>query len=92
MKCDKCFHADVCGSEWVFEEALTYCDDFLGWIPVSERLPKIHNYSEKYLVTLECGGVYTAMFYECDGKHWWAYDDVIAWMPLPKPYKAESEE
>ena len=38
----------------------------------------------------------------CKEKIWWngnagkpdfeRYDDVIAWMPLPKPYKAESEE
>jgi len=62
------------------------------WIPVSERLPDIHNYSEHYFVTLKRGGVYIAMFTECDGKHWWTYDDVIAWMPLPKLYKAESEE
>jgi len=38
----------------------------------------------------------------CKEKIWWngnagkpdfeRYDDVVAWMPLPKPYKAESEE
>lgn len=62
------------------------------WIPVEERLPDIHNYSEKYLVTLKRGWVRTAMCTQCDGKHWWTYDDVIAWMPLPQSYKAESEE
>lgn len=56
------------------------------WIPVSERLPEIHNYTEKYLVTLERGWVHTAIFTECDGNHWWSYNDVIAWMPLPKSY------
>lgn len=61
------------------------------WIPVSERLPEIHNYTEKYLVTLERGWVSTALCTQCDGKHWWTYDDVVAWMPLPEPYKAESE-
>lgn len=54
------------------------------WIPVSEKLPKIHNYSENYLVTLECDRVDIAMFTECDGKHWWSDDNVIAWMPLPE--------
>jgi hypothetical protein len=62
----------------------------MRWIPVKERLPEIHNYSGKYLVTLGRGGVYIAMFTECDGEHWWTYDDVIAWMPLPDPYE-ESE-
>ena len=57
------------------------------WTPVSEKLPDIHNYSDNYLVTLKRGGVYIATFTECDGKHWWTYDDVIAWMPLPKPYE-----
>ena len=57
------------------------------WIPVSERLPEIHNYTERYLVTLERGWVRTARFTEYDGKGWWTYDDVVAWMPLPKPYR-----
>jgi hypothetical protein len=62
------------------------------WIPVSERLPEIHNYTEKYLVTLERGWVRTAMCTQCDGKHWWSYDDVIAWMPLPKAYEPQESE
>lgn len=61
------------------------------WIPVSDKLPEIHNYSDSYLVTLKRGGVYIAMFTECNGKHWWTYDDVIAWMPLPQSY-GEVEE
>lgn len=62
------------------------------WIPVSEALPKIQNYSDNYLVTLKRGGVHVAMFTECNGKHWWTYADVEAWMPLPEPYKAEGAE
>ena len=61
------------------------------WIPVEGRLPDIHSYSEKYLVTLKRGGIYIAMFTECDGKSWWTYDDVVAWMPLPESYKTETE-
>lgn len=64
------------------------------WIPVSERLPNIKNQTERYLVTLKNGTtVCDAMFTECEGEHWWNYndDDVMAWMSLPKPYK-ESEE
>jgi len=59
------------------------------WISVSKRLPDIHNYSKNYLVTLKRGGVHIALFTECDGKHWWTYDDVVAWKPLPKPYQQE---
>ena len=62
------------------------------WIPISERLPEIHNYSDIYLVTLKRDGIHIAMFTECDGKHWWTYDDVEAWMPLPKPYEVGSED
>ena len=56
------------------------------WIPVSERLPDIHNYSAKYLTTVKGVGVHILSFTECDGEHWWEYKDVIAWMPLPEPY------
>ena len=68
------------------------------WIPCSERLPEsgpgLH-----YLVTLKdvhClkDDVYEAFF---DKNGWYidclelAYDDVIAWKPLPKPYKEGGE-
>ena len=59
------------------------------WISTSERLPDIHNYSAEYLVTLKRGGVFIGMFTETDGRSWWTYDDVIAWMPLPEPYKED---
>ena len=57
------------------------------WIPVNEKLPDIHNYSENYLVALKRGCVCIGMFTECDGRNWWTHDDVIAWMPLPESYK-----
>ena len=68
-----------------------------GWIPVSERLP---SESDNYLCTipLDADETYTEVltfhkgrFYE-DDDEWGAiyHDDVLAWMPLPKPYK-ESE-
>ena len=63
------------------------------WISVKDRLPEIHNYSENYLVTLKRGGVHIARFTECNGKHWWTYDDVVAWMPLfLKPYEPQESE
>ena len=65
------------------------------WIPVSERLPnkygyylvtkkKIRNYGLEDVVEI---AQYTigCQWKRCDSK-------VIAWMPLPKPYKVESED
>ena len=61
------------------------------WVPVSERLP---DYNEEVLIT---NGKYvtidTRYFLENteDGEAYtWdinGWDDVIAWMPLPEPYK-----
>lgn len=47
--CKRCVHANVCGSEGKFDEALTYCDDFLACIPVSEGSPE-------NFINPECGG------------------------------------
>ena len=68
------------------------------WIPVSERLPEKDG---QYLVTIKnltgyeqlCNDVFECEFF---GRDWifkgWKDNKVIAWMPLPQPYKAESEE
>lgn len=64
------------------------------WIPVREKLPE-----ESIAVLVWCPerkNIYCAYYEE---KQWWIFGayfekitlDVIAWMPLPKPYKAESE-
>lgn len=58
------------------------------WIPVSERLPEIHNYMQEYIVTIKGNLIRTAFFTETNGESWWSIDNVIAWMPLPEPYKA----
>ena len=66
------------------------------WIPCSERLPSD---TDEYLITrrifgwngTEYIGLYIAEYDETD----WYYEDkcigseVIAWMPLPTPYKGE---
>ena len=71
-----------------------------GWIPVSERLPeKVH---DKYLVTMkhrtlneyciDCRNLYSDYQFEYASafeRHNW---EVIAWMPLPEPYKEDDEE
>lgn len=61
------------------------------WIPVSERLPKIEGC---YLVTVknEHERIYSKTAWYQGKNNWFARQDVIAWMPLPKPYKAKSEE
>lgn len=68
-----------------------------NWIPVSERLPKIKNYAECYLVT---DGRFCWMAYWTPEKEWIFADrtncknkidwtDIVAWQPLPKPYKED---
>ena len=74
------------------------------WIPVSERLPEERMYC---LITVEitpygCSPSYEVQTSWFDGRnfihntyiddHIVAKRSVIAWMPLPEPYKAESEE
>lgn len=69
------------------------------WIPVSERLPKeseyVGNVCKYYLVQDEYGDMHVAHY----KKIGWIPvhslkalgDEVVAWMPLPKPYEAEME-
>ncbi len=76
-----------------------------GWIPVTERLPKydvLSEYYEEVIVTLDDGRVTVGCY--CNlYKEWWvnaesgtkhainATGHVIAWQPLPEPYKAEKQ-
>ena len=99
--CSDCIHYKVCGNEGVDDVSMTFCADKQPrWIPVNERLPKEYvpvmisthhsvfpeaRYSKKY-------GWQWA--YSSDQGDWRKFEEqrVIAWMPLPEPYKAESEE
>ena len=67
------------------------------WIPVSERLPKANELNDDvvryYLVQNEYGDMMVASW---NGKYWeqmYRYkpieDKVIAWMPLPEPYRKD---
>ena len=72
------------------------------WIPVAERLPE----DGTYLTTLDGELVgqeepFTGMCgiengkwdegYALDSEHDWI-EDVVAWMPLPEPYRESEEE
>lgn len=87
-----------CVDSWSGREFKDHCTtppqalEQTRWIPVSERLPDIHDYCMKYLVTDRHRHIHTSLFTESRGKCWWSHEDVIAWMPLPQPYKGESEE
>ena len=62
------------------------------WIPISERLPEQANQS--YLVTVDYGdGLVCSCqrFFFGEGIGW-NDDCVIAWQPLPEPYKRGEEE
>lgn len=72
--------------------------DVPHWIPCSERLPEKDG---EYICTMqdgqvqECGFVPTTQnglipgwsTCEANGHKFLRYEDVIAWMPLPEPYK-----
>ena len=82
----------------VYDKAIKVLEQ-TKWIPVSERLPEENG---DYLVTIEwkgscSGNIYTEIdIVEYDKTKKWrncGVDDyVIAWMPLPELYKAESED
>lgn len=67
-------------------KALSCSENPNKWIPVSERLPET---AGDYLTTTMYGEVY------CDywtGINFNRQEVIIAWQPLPEPYKAESED
>ena len=71
-----------------------------GWIPVEERLPEVPDdiedeYCPEFNVTIKGASRATTLKYSPDGT--W-FDDsgqvyvVIAWQPLPEPYRPERSE
>jgi hypothetical protein len=59
------------------------------WTPVIEELPKKDGL---YLVSVKNDHLrrYSKTCWYSD-KNWFARQDVVAWMPLPEPYRAERE-
>lgn len=70
------------------------------WIPTSERLPRqdecVDDVCKDYLIQDEYGDMrvatYTSYGWVPIDAIYALEDDVVAWQPLPKPYKVESEE
>ena len=60
----------------------------LKWIPVEERLPEENWF---YTVCFDDGFITTVEF-DGDWILWADATEVVAWMPLPKPYRKEDEE
>lgn len=67
------------------------------WIPVSERLPEkkgrylttiLNEYDNRLRYIMTCDYFPNGYWYPDEES---ASSNVIAWMPLPEPYKAESE-
>ena len=74
-----------------------------GWIPVEERLPEGKGNDGELIVTDKDGRVWSGIYYgiteetdeepcfhKWDEEMWYCHKpDVIAWRPLPEPYRPE---
>jgi hypothetical protein len=75
------------------EQTLPSAEAVQGWIPCSERLPDV---DVEVLTTTDWSEILIA-WYRKDGawetdEYILANDEILAWMPLPKPYKGGEDE
>ena len=100
--CERCLHNEVCGLEGIYDEALKFCDDFIGWIPVSERLPRPNRLVLCYITTNATETYFLALWNDTlnaweegiGGYRLLENDlgyEVIKWMPLPESYREGGE-
>ena len=80
------------GIAYGYEAAHRHIQDLINalqpaqqWIPVSERLPE----EQQIVVTYQKWGEYK-LNHIIDGTEWY-WDGVVAWTPLPEPYREEAE-
>lgn len=76
--------------------------DTNGWILCKDRLPEekenpITKDFYEYQVTFQSDDVLDIRHYKFGKGHWWNYGEimdeyVIAWLPLPKPYKKQQKK
>lgn len=84
-QCYYCTHVEMCGWQKEVEgQGCEFFGDGISWVPVSERLPIPPTFC---LVTTDGshGDVIDIALYMSDG--WHKASEVLAWMPLPEPYK-----
>lgn len=78
--------------EWLNQE---YSTELAGeWIPVSKRLPDDGEwaiFTDGSTISVERFKSDAIDHFYPQGR-WFSFDNATAWMPLPEPYKAESEE
>ena len=92
-------YGDWCEDKW--RDAIDMAIKALSeqqWIPCSEKLPESTN---TVIVSVRDESGYTSFDYTSHGwmttdKEYWIVDDeinnyVVAWMPLPEPYREEGE-
>lgn len=98
-KCERCAAEHRQLTEWLKE--LKQLREQMRWIPCGERQPKENgNYLAFYRTSDGTTSLEFMMVDHCNAGGGWlheengrkAYKKVIAWRPLPDPYKAESED
>ncbi|MFR6561710.1 MAG: DUF551 domain-containing protein [Eubacterium ventriosum] len=64
-----------------------------GWIPCNERLPETFEPKAKaYLTTNEDGMIGVSYYHHGWSNGYESVFDIIAWQPLPEPYREEQED
>lgn len=82
---------------WWYKDRIRTVPGVQGWIPVSERLPEgdcecIVTAKNKHVDGYPDNEVCIADFYKGEfapSQAWWGIERILAWMPLPDPWKGD---